>query len=92
MQVVMFLQEAWVVNRAAIILQYKEPAVRRISKADPYADDPGKVIKNVNQERTVYLVSDEDGDGSHAVGRWVKKNYQALFGSELEWRYIESEL
>ena len=41
------------INRAAIILKYKAPAVRWINEADPYNADPGITAKNVNSDRTV---------------------------------------
>ena len=40
------------INRAAIILRYREPAMRWINEADPYEDDPGITLRTVNKERT----------------------------------------
>jgi hypothetical protein len=80
------------VNRAAIMLRYKEPAVCWINAADPYVETPAIDIDKANQERTVYLVSDEDGDGIDAANQWVKENYETLFESELDGWYTDPEL
>lgn len=80
------------INRAAILLRYKEPAIRWINEADPYDDDPGLTAAEVNGERTLYLISDEDGDGDVAVERWLKRNYKALFEAELLGWYTDPDL
>ncbi|MDZ7642736.1 MAG: hypothetical protein U5J62_12060 [Desulfurivibrio sp.] len=79
-------------NRAAVILKYKEPAVHWINAADPNPDKVKVMAEEVNAERTVYLISDEDGDGPEAVERWIKQNYQVLFESELEDWYTDPAL
>ena len=75
------------INRCAVILKYKEPAVRWINEADPYNDDPGITINDVNEDRTVYLISDEVGESPEAVKEWIKLNRVVLFESELEGWY-----
>ena len=80
------------VNRAVIMLRYKEPAVCWINEADPVAETSAIDIEEANQERTVYLVSDEDGDGIDAAIQWVKKNYKTLFESELDGWYTDPDL
>ena len=80
------------VNRAALLLRYKEPAVRWINEADPYTDKPVIELKDVNRERTVYLISDEDGDNDKSVERWIKKNFKLLFEAELEGWYTDPTL
>ena len=79
-------------NRAAIILKYKEPAIRWINEADPYCEDPGIAIDSVNDERTVYLISDSDADSAETIERWIKRNFKALFESELEGWYADPSL
>ena len=79
-------------NRAAIVLKYKPPAVKWINDADPYDDDPGITLESVNQDRTVYLISDDDGDTQDTVTRWVKRNYAALFESEPDDWYTDPSL
>ena len=44
------------INRAALILKYKTPAIKWINEADPYQDDPGITNEFVNSDRTVYLI------------------------------------
>ena len=80
------------INRAAIILRYREPAVRWINEADPYDDDPGITREVVNQERTVYLIRAEDAETSAAVEEWIELNYQQLFEAELEGWYTDPTL
>ena len=79
-------------NRAAILLRMKEPAVRWINEADPSPESHEISIKSANEEWTIYLVSDEDGDGEIAVERWVKRNYKALFEDELFGWYTDPSL
>ena len=80
------------INRAAVILRYKEPAVEWINEADPYNDDPGITIESVNEERTVYLIRDKDADTPADVEEWIKLNYDVLFESELDGWYTDEEL
>jgi hypothetical protein len=80
-----------VINRAAIILRYREPAVRWINEADPY-DDPGITREMVNKERTVYLIRAEDAETSAAVDEWIELNYRQLFEAELQGWYTDPTL
>ena len=80
------------INRAAVILRYKKPAVAWINEADPYNDDPGITIESVNEERTVYLIRDEDADSPADVEEWINLNYDVLFESELNSWYTDEEL
>ncbi len=80
------------VNRMAVILRYKEPAVRWINEADPRPRDVPFTLAEVNEEGTVYLISDDDGDTSDTVELWVKRNYKLLFEMELEGWYTKPEL
>ena len=80
------------VNRAALILRYKEPAVAWINEVDPYDHDPGTSIESANEERTVYLISDEDADSPDALAAWLRLNYKALFENELEGWYVDESL
>ena len=61
-------------NRAAIILRYKEPAILWINKADPAHDDPCISAADVNTERTVYLISDQDGDSQATGLLWISRH------------------
>ena len=80
------------INRAAIILKYKSPAVQWINKADPYNADPGILLKSVNEDRKVYLIMDEDATGLEAIEQWIKMNYEALFENELKGWYTDERL
>ena len=80
------------INRAAIILRYREPAVSWINEADPYDDDPGITQEVVNQERTVYLIRTEDAETSAAVDEWIELNFRQLFEAELEGWYTDPTL
>ena len=80
------------INRAAVLLRYKEPAVAWINETDPFNDDPGITLESVNEERTVYLIRDQDGDTPADVEKWIKLNYDVLFESELDGWYTDEEL
>jgi len=79
-------------NRGALILRYKEPAVRWINECD---DDDGSdevSLQMVNEERTVYLIAEGAGvDGIH-LEEWLTRNYGPLFEMELEGWYTDPEL
>lgn len=76
-------------NRAAITLKYKEPFVRWINEADPYVEDAGITMENANEDRNVYLISDEDGENFE---KWISANYKTLFENELEDWYADESL
>ena len=80
------------INRAALILRYKEPAVRWINEADPIPDRVLISLTDVNRERTVYLVSDEDAATDEDIRRWVKENFHVLWEAELEGWYTDESL
>jgi len=46
------------INRSALLLRYKEPAVRWINDADPSPSENATTLDEVNKERTVYLIDD----------------------------------
>lgn len=80
------------VNRTALILRYKEPAIRWINKADPVEDAMILIEKEVNMEHTVYLISEEDGENGGTQQAWIKRNLKQLFESELEGWYTDPDL
>ena len=87
--------ETWktiMVNRAAIILKYKASAVQWVNEADPSPDDSDISTEDVNDERTVYLISENDADGGEAIDRWLRANYEMLFEAELEGWYTDPSL
>jgi len=80
------------INRAALILKYKAPAIKWINEADPYDENPGITIDDVNEDNTVNLISDEVADSPDSLARWLKLNYLALFENELENWYVDESL
>jgi hypothetical protein len=80
------------VNRAALLLRYKEPAVRWINETDPNPGDRTISLESANEERTVYLISDRVAESGDSVERWVRKNFVALFENELAGWYTDSDL
>ena len=77
------------VNRAAVILRYKDPFVKWIKEADPIKDSTEVTMASANEERTVYLISDGDAEN---IDRWIRENQCALFESELEGWYTDESL
>ena len=77
------------INRAAIILRYKEPFIKWINESDPYDDDPGITLESANKERTVYLISDTDAENYE---QWIELNYKELVESELGNWYTDEAL
>lgn len=75
-------------NRAAVILKYKQPAIDWINKVDPY--NSGEVtLKSANEESTVYLIGNDDAEN---LDEWIKLNYLALFSDELFGWYVDETL
>lgn len=85
-------EEFDLLNRAALLLRYKAPAVRWINAVDPNPSAIPVALEDVKSERTVYLISDEAADSSDAVRSWVEVNFRALFESELETWYTDPNL
>lgn len=77
------------VNRAAVILRYKDPIVKWINEADPVKDGSEVSLASANEERTVYLVSDGEAEN---IDRWIRENHGVLFESELEGWYTDESL
>ena len=81
-----------VINRCAIILKYRKPAVAWINDADPHIDKPNIEMDSVNEDRTVYLVHDEVGDSPSNIRQWIELNFAVLFENELEGWYTDPSL
>ncbi len=80
------------INRAAVILKNKTPAVQWIKDADPCHDGSQITLEEANHECTVYLISVQDADDDKALARWIKANFAALFEAELEGWYTDETL
>lgn len=79
-------------NRGAVILRCKPPAVEWVNRVDPDPETARVTLEGMNRERTVYLISDEDAESEEQVRAWVRLNFEALFEMELEGWYTEPEL
>ncbi len=67
-------------NRAALILRYKQPFVDWINAADPSPTSRTLTLAEVNQEHTVYLVEVEYED---ELTEWLTLHHEELFEEEL---------
>lgn len=76
-------------NRAALILRYKQPFVDWINGADPSASSHPLTLAEVNEEHTVYLIEVEDEEG---LAEWLAHNHRALFEDELNGWYTDPAL
>jgi hypothetical protein len=80
------------INRAAVILKYKNLAVKWINEADPFPDSSTISAESVNQDRTVYLIRNEDADTPDDLNKWIKVNFKTIFENELEGWYTDEKL
>ena len=85
-------RETLVVNRNALILRYKDPAIRWINEVDPSPDGAEITLASVNEERTVYLIDDRIGEEPRSFERWLRKNYGEIFEMELDGWYTDPTL
>ncbi len=79
------------INRAAILLKVKHPAIGWINEADPLGKDQ-ITLENANEERTVYLVDDYVAEDPVNRMHWLKLNWKVLFETELEGWYVDDAL
>jgi len=76
-------------NRAALILRYRQPFVDWINAVDPSADSHTFSLDEVNEEHTVYLVELEDEE---QLAAWLVSNHEVLFEQELMGWYTDPAL
>ena len=76
-------------NRAALILRYKQPFVDWINAVDPSPQSHILTLDDVNQEHTVYLLEVED-EGE--LARWLGRHHHELFEDELSGWYTDPKL
>lgn len=86
------MQSNQVINRAALVLRYKSPAVQWINDADPRPDSRTLSLDEVNEDQLVYLIRDEDADSPSHVEKWVRRNFKSLFENELSGWYTDPSL
>lgn len=72
------------INRAAILLRLKAPAIAWVNAYVPAEDGSEITLEDANREGTVYLVALEDTETWDMVEEWVILNYRDLFEAELE--------
>jgi hypothetical protein len=77
------------VNRAALLLRYKEPFVRWINTSDLYVKDPNISMEDANRDKIVYLIDEEEAEN---LEEWIALNHQALFETELDGWYTDESL
>ncbi|NDD74290.1 MAG: hypothetical protein EBZ40_04820 [Gammaproteobacteria bacterium] len=70
-------------NRGAFTLRCKQPVVDWLDTAFPIPRERAVTLQEANRELTVYLVSDATVESPAAFRRWLKRNYKALFETEL---------
>ena len=80
------------INRAALLLRYKQPAVDWINRTDPYKDSPEIELETVNEERNVYLIPDRAAADEGTTRMWVELNHLALLENELAGWYEDESL
>lgn len=77
------------VNRASLILRYKQPFVDWINAADPSPTSQTLTLAEVNSERTVYLIEVEDEE---ELAGWLAEHHRELFEEELAGWYTDPAL
>lgn len=77
------------INRAALILRYKQPFVDWINSVDPNPSSSAVTLLDTEIERTVYLLEVED---ERELEEWLKVNHEALFEEELNGWYTDPKL
>ncbi len=80
------------VNRAAVLLRYKQPAVDWINEVDPAKTKRIMTLDEVNEERTVYLIGDTIAESSDKLHRWIRRNFSQLYEMELNAWYTDPAL
>ena len=66
-------------NRSAILIKYKQPAVDWLNEADPETEKKLSA-ESVNSDRTVYLVREEAYED---LTEFLSENYRYFFENEL---------
>ena len=80
-----------IIDRAAIIIKAKKPAVYWINKVDPM-EGKGKIsLKDVNTDCQMYLVSD-DIDSEEMAVAWAYKNAEVLLEDFMHGWYQDESL
>lgn len=76
-------------NRAAVLLRYKQPFLDWINGVDPSPESHMLTLAELEHERTVYLVEVED---ERELEEWLELNSEAIFEEELSGWYTDPAL
>ncbi|MHB8612319.1 MAG: hypothetical protein ACYDAL_07805 [Candidatus Dormibacteraceae bacterium] len=76
-------------NRAALILRYRQPFVDWINATDPSPSSHLVTLAEVSLERTIYLIEVEDED---ALASWLRRHHLEIFEEELSRWYTDPKL
>lgn len=81
------------INRTAVILKYKAPAIKWINEIELQQGDKNLTSEeDVNSnDQNIYLIS-EDENTPESTYIWCEQNYKILFMTELEDWYIDKKL
>ncbi len=63
-----------------------------MNEVDPIPGSKPLTLEDLNEERTVYLITDEDGEDVRTFEAWLGANYLPLFETELEGWYTDESL
>lgn len=77
------------INRAVVILKFKQPAIDWINEVDEDGDIVD--INSVNNDRIVYLIPDRAAFDEDTIRSWVELNHEALFKNELGFWYTDED-
>lgn len=80
------------INRAALILRYKEPARRWIVDCDTSEERLFISMKQLNEDRSVYLIHEAIASDPDMVREWVELNSEAMFQNELNCWYEDESV
>lgn len=79
------------INRTAIILTYKEDAVRYLNEVDPCKSSV-MTLNDLNNDGNIFLVQDESIESREDLESWLELNYKNIFEYELNGWYSDSKL
>jgi hypothetical protein len=79
------------INRTAIILTYKEEAVRYLNEVDPY-NSGDMTIEDLNKDGNLFLIQNESIESKEDLENWVLLNFENLFEYELNGWYTDPSL
>ena len=79
-------------NRAALILRYRQPAIDWVNRVDATDHTSTVTQDDVDRDRTVYLIPAGGADSDEEFSDWLLDNYEQLFDNETESWYLDETL